>query len=374
MKILLTVNAAWNLWNFRRALIDDLLEQGHETTALVPVDETASSIEKSGVRIIPLHMDKKGTSPLKEVSLLWSLWRHFRREHPDIILSFTIKNNIYGAIAARLLGIPFIPNITGLGSAFLGSSRLRKLVSLLYRQALHPLPIVFFQNTDDRDLFIRKGIIKLEQSRILPGSGIDLTHFLPAPLPAEREDPLTFLLVARLLRDKGIYEFVEAARGIQKNHPAKCRFRILGPAGSENPSAIPDSALQSWIREGVIEYLGTTNDVRPHLAQADCIVLPSYREGTPRTLLEGAAMARPLIATDVPGCRNVVEHGRTGFLCKVKDAESLQKAMERLLALPRHERVSMGLRSREKMERQFDQAFIVQAYRNAISILCPGTI
>lgn len=209
--------------------------------------------------------------------------------------------------------------------------------------------------------------MRVDQARLLPGSGIDLERFAPAAMPAPEEPP-AFLMIARLLRDKGVVEFVDAARRVKARHP-QARFQLLGAVGSENRSAIGRETLDAWVAEGVVEYLGTTNDVRPAIAAASCVVLPSYREGAPRTLIEAAAMARPLIATDVPGCRAVVDRDVSGYFCDVKSAESLANAMERFLALsPEAQRV-MGAAGRAKMEREFDQCLVVDAYREALDML-----
>jgi len=281
------------------------------------------------------------------------------------VLSFTIKNNLFGAMAARGTGTPFIPNVTGLGTAFLSGGALQTVAETLYRRAFAPLRVIFFQNEDDRDLFLRRRLARPDQARVLPGSGIDLTRFAAAPPPPPGAPPV-FLMIARLLRDKGVVEFVEAARRIRAHTPT-ARFQLLGAAGAENRTAIDAATVRAWVDEGVVEHLGVTPDVRPFIAAADCVVLPSYREGAPRTLIEAAAMGRPLIATDVPGCRAVVERDVTGFLCAPRDADSLAAAMRRFLDAPPEARTAMGRAGRAKMEREYDEALVVGAYRDAIA-------
>jgi glycosyltransferase involved in cell wall biosynthesis len=283
------------------------------------------------------------------------------------VLSYTIKNNIFGARAARALGLPFLPNVTGLGTAFLSGKLLQTVTEQLYRRSFSTLPTVFFQNEDDRDLFLDRAMVSPDQARLLPGSGIDLVRFAPAAMPPAEGAPV-FLMIARLLRDKGVLEFVDAARQIKARHP-QVRFQLLGAAGSENRSAIDRATLDAWVVEGVVEYLGTTSDVRPAIEAASCVVLPSYREGAPRTLIEAAAMARPVITTDVPGCRAVVDRDISGFLCEVRSAESLAAAIERFLALPSEAQQAMGQAGRTKMEREYDQAIVVDAYLEAITRL-----
>lgn len=367
MHILMTVNAAWNVWNFRRSLVSALIADGHRITVLAPPDHSVPRLEELGCRCLPLEMNVKGLNPIEDLGLAPRLRRLFRAERPDIVLSYTIKNNIFGAMAAKTLGIPFVPNVTGLGTAFLSGGFLQTVAEILYRLAFRKLPRVFFQNQDDRELFIDRRLVRREQSRLLPGSGIDLEYFAAAPMPPADEPPV-FLMVARLLRDKGVIEFVEAARRIKAQRP-DVRFQLLGAVGAENRTAVDAATVQGWVDDNIVEYLGTTLDVRPQLAAASCVVLPSYREGAPRTLIEAAAMARPLIATDVPGCRAVIDRDVSGYFCAVRDAESLATSMRRFLDLSATARAAMGRAGRSKMERDFDQTLVVRAYRQAIAAL-----
>lgn len=370
MHILMTVNAAWNIWNFRRPLVEALSGDGHRITVLAPHDDSVPELERLGCRVRPLEMSVKGLNPLEDMKLQRRFGRIFREERPDAVLSYTIKNNIFGARAATPADVPFLPNVTGLGTAFLSGKLLQTVTEQLYRRSFASLPVVFFQNEDDRDLFLDRRLVRAEQARLLPGSGIDLLRFAPTPMPAP-ENPPVFLMIARLLRDKGVQEFVEAARRVKARHP-RARFQLLGAVGSENRSAIDRPTVDAWVAEGVVEYLGTTADVRPAIAASSCVVLPSYREGAPRTLIEAAAMARPLIATDVPGCRAVVDRDVSGFLCEVRSAESLAAAMERFLNLSPEAQQAIGAAGRAKMEREYDQALVVDAYRAALDIIAHG--
>ena len=365
MHVLITVNASWNVWNFRRPVLSALLDQGCRVTVLAPEDQFRSEIEQFGCRFIPLAMDQKGLNPIRDLALLSRFKSIFARERPDVILSYTIKNNIYGALAARALGISFIPNITGLGTAFLSGGVLQSVAEVLYRAAFSSLPVVFFQNEDDRDLFLKRRLVKPDRARLLPGSGIDLNHFDRSAYPAA-DSPTTFLLVARMLRDKGILEYVEAARIVKSRFP-ETRFQLLGAADAQNRSAFSLDQAHSWQQSHGVEYLGTAPDVRQHIGNAHCVVLPSYREGAPRTLMEAAAMARPLIASDVPGCRALVDSGETGLLCTARDARSLANTCLGFMALPHEARIAMGEAGRRKMEREFDQLLVANAYRQAIA-------
>lgn len=367
LKIVFCVNAAWNIWNFRRALVQALIADGHEVIVLAPEDATTPKLIALGCRFVPLRMNAKGLNPITDLRLMLRLRRAFRGLAPDVVLGFTIKNNIFGALAAKSIGLPFMPNVTGLGTAFLSGGFLRRVAITLYKRAFRTLPVVFFQNADDRALFLRSRIITPDQAVLLPGSGIDLAAFPATDYPPP-DQPITFLMIARVLRDKGALEYVDAARKIKAAVPS-VRFQLLGPIDTQNRSAIDRSTVQQWQDDGVIDYLGAVEDVRPFIAAAHCVVLPSYREGAPRTLIEAAAMARPVIATDVPGCRDVVSQGITGFLCAVQSADSLAAALSRFLALDRGAQEQLGQAGRAKMVLDYDQRIVVEAYQKAIAPL-----
>lgn len=363
MRVLITVNAAWNVVNFRAPLVRHLVASGHQVTVLAPPDGAEDELCQMGCTFVPLKMNAKGLSPIDAWQMVRQFKRHFRQSKPDVVLSFTIKNNLFGALAARSLGIAFIPNVTGLGTAFLSGRALQIVAETLYRFCFQRLKVVFFQNEDDRDLFLTRGLVQPSQARVLPGSGIDLDRFSVAPLPGQ-SDPV-FLMVARLIRDKGVMEYARAAAIVKRRFP-QAQFRILGPLGAENRGAIPADVVASWSPEIDLEYLGEADDVRPFVSAADCVVLPSYREGAPRTLIEAAAMGRAVIATDVPGCRAVVEDGLTGFFCQLQDADSLANACIRVIEIGTEQRRCMGLAGRKKMEHEYDQAIVVAAYEAAI--------
>lgn len=365
MHILLTVNAAWNIWNFRKGLVSALLEDGHDITVLAPPCRTQAHLEEMGCTFVELEMSPAGINPIREAQLIQTFYKKFRSLQPDIVLSFTIKNNIFGALAARRLAIPFVPNITGLGTAFLGNAMMRYAVESLYRVAFAGLPLVFFQNKDDQKLFLERKLTGLECSQVLPGSGINLQEFTFAPLPTN-ETGTVFLMVSRLLQDKGVREYIDAASRVKRVHPS-AMFQILGPEGSHHPGAIPQSDIRAAQASGVIAYLGQTDDVRPYIEAAHCVVLPSYREGAPRALIEAAALGRPLIAADVPGSRDVIDSGETGLLCEVKSGAALAKACEEILTLDSAELATMGAAGRKKMEAEYDEKLIIAAYRSAIA-------
>ena len=363
--VVISANTAWNIANFREGLLRALLAAGLDVVVLAPPDAHVPKIVALGCRFIPLPMDNRGTSPTADLLLLWRFWRILGRVRPVAYLGYTIKPNVYGSLAAQALGIPTINNIAGLGTAFIRQSWLTTMAKLLYRVALARAGRVFFQNQDDRKRFVGDGIVDLGQTELLPGSGIDLNKFLP--LARSRADgEIRFLLIARLLWDKGIGEFVEAARVVRRQRP-EARFQLLGFLDVPNRTAIDRATLEGWVKEGVVDYLGQTDDVRPFIADADCVVLPSYREGVSRTLLEAAAAGRPLIATDVPGCREVVEEGSNGFLCRARDAEDLARTLLRFCALDAGSRAAMGRASRGKAEREFDEAIVIDHYLEALA-------
>jgi glycosyltransferase involved in cell wall biosynthesis len=359
-RIIVAANSSWNIENFRRGLVRALIRGGHEVVTLTP-DRHALYIDGKAIRHRTCRMHRSSMNPLRDMFYASGLFRIIIGERPDVFLSFTIKPNVYGCSVCRLLRIPAFPNVSGLGTTFLSTSLLRRTALGLYRFAFRRVETVFFQNQDDEALFRHEKVVRADQSHILPGSGVDLTHFSATPLPTE----LRFLMIARLLGDKGVREYVGAARKVKSKFPY-ARFTLLGELDPDNRSSISGAELDVWLREGLIEYLGSASDVRPFIRDATAVVLPSYREGLSRTLLEGAAMGRPLIGTDVAGCREVVREGVTGFLCKPRDENSLAAAMEKFAALPYADRVRMGTQARGVAEVEFDEAIVARTYLNMI--------
>ncbi len=365
-RVVIALNTAWNLINFRSGLISSLVEQGYEVIAVAPFDEYATQLSTLECRFIPLPMDNKGTNPGRDLLLLVRFFNLMRSERPDVFLGYTVKPNIYGSLAANALRIPVINNVAGLGIVFIKGGWLNQLVRGLYRIALSRSSKVFFQNDEDRQLFVSGGLVSEPIADRLPGSGIDLVKFQPTSLPAGPD--VRFLLIARMLWDKGVGEYVEAVR-LLKRRGIEAECCLLGFLDVQNPAAISRKQMDEWVAEGVVRYLGVSDNVREEIAQADCVVLPSfYREGTPRTLLEAAAMARPIVTTDSVGCRDVVDDGVNGYLCKPKDASDLADKMERIVRMSPAEREGMGLRGREKVEREFDEKIVIQKYLEAIEV------
>ena len=372
-KIVICINTAWNLLNFRSGLIRALVAEGYEVVAVAPDDAYSARLSELGCRFVPLSMDNQGTHPLRDLLLFLRFWLLLRSERPDVLFAYTVKPNIYGSLAAGLLGIPVVNNIAGLGAVFIKGGWLARLVRGLYRLALRRSAKVFFQNEDDRALFIYAGLVKPEKTDLLPGSGIDLTRFSAnekSSMPSAKDvgRPFRFLLIARMLRDKGVVEYVAAAKQIRARWP-NVECGLLGFLDVQNPAALSTEEMNAWVAEGDVRYLGVSDDVRLEIAQADCIVLPSYREGTPRTLLEAAAMAKPIITTDAVGCREVVDDGVNGYLCQVRDANDLAAKMHAMLGLSVAERAAMGQAGRNKMELQFDEKIVIDKYLQAVGEL-----
>ena len=362
--IVLSINTSWNIVNFRRNLIVRLQREGYDVVALAPRDAHSDTLVAMGVRYFPVDIDSKGLSPVHDLKLAAQYYRILKALRPVAFLGWTIKPNVYGSLAAHALGIPVINNISGLGTAFIKIGLLTRIVRMLYRTALARSSTVFFQNRHDRDLFVAQRLVRAPRTALLPGSGIDLAQFVPESA-SEAATPV-FLMVARLLRDKGVVEFADAARIVRETRP-DVAFELLGFLDVQNRTAIDRDTVEGWEREGCLRYLGEAADVRPYLARATAVVLPSYREGMPRSLLEAAAMGRPLIATDVPGCTEIARAGQNAFLCAPRDARSLADAMLALLALDADARTAMGRRSREIAEREFDVSVVEARYLDAIA-------
>lgn len=372
-RVLVVAGLAGSLINFRGELLAAMIERGYDVHAAAPGlsrdPETVRQLKSMNVTCHDVAFDRTGTNPLRDVAGLCSLFGLARRLRPNAMLCYTIKPIIYGMLAGWMAGVPLrFALITGLGYAFTGKAegkrrRVQRLAQRLYRLALKRAHHVFFQNGDDAELFRTLGILPAGVPvTIVNGSGVNLEHFSPCEFPSS---PIRFLLIARLLGDKGLIEFATAAAALrQANVPAECH--LVG-ATDQNPDAIPEDLVRDWVREGTLTWHGELSDVRPMIAQAHVYVLPSYREGTPRTVLEAMSMGRAVITTDAPGCRETVREGENGFLVPVADAEALGAAMLRLIEQPELiER--MGRKSREIAEEKYDVHKVNAAMLRAIGL------
>lgn len=362
--VLICSNYMWTVFNFRLPLIKTLKEHGYSVFVLSQFDGYEEEISAHVDGIMPLFISRKGLNPIFDLFTLLNILVCLFKIRPTVFLPFTIKPVIYGAFSCRLMGVTCIPTITGLGTAFLENRWLKKFVIILYRLSFRKVKNVFFQNEDDKNLFMRAGIVRTESAFVVGGSGIDLNHFLPSPLSSSRDK--VFLFVGRVISDKGVREFVNAAR-IIRSEIANTKFRILGPLEVENRSAIPKKEMDAWIKSEIIEYLGEFEDVRPAMRNADCIILPSYREGLSRVLLEAGAIGRPVITSNVPGCRNIVSHGTNGYLCLPKNSRDLALQIKTFMALDDEERKNMGLQAREIVCRDYSSTVVCGHYLEKVN-------
>lgn len=369
MKVAIVLNTSWNIYNFRLNFVKTLIAQGHEVHTVAPHDDFTEKLVEVGCVHHDVRMDSRGANPIKDSALVFEFFLIYRRMRPDVVLHYTIKPNIYGTLAAAMLRIPVVNNVCGLGTIFLNDNWVSKIAISLYKLAFRYPKKVFFQNPDDLALFVDKKIISEQITDLLPGSGIDLTHFTAADFKRNKE--FTFLLISRLITDKGILEFIDAVKKL-KASGLKARFQILGSKDPKHQRGIPLNVIEDWVTSSTIEYLGTTKDVRKFIEQADCIVLPSYREGTPRTLLEASSIAKPIVATDVPGCHNVVDHNFNGLLCKHRDADDLANKMLQMANFDDATLKTLGENGRRKMVEKFDEKIVIGKYLTALADLRPG--
>jgi glycosyltransferase involved in cell wall biosynthesis len=371
LRVALVINTSWNIWNFRASLVRALQAAGHEVLAIAPPDDYSARLETElSCRFVPILMENKGTNPVKDAALTRRFYQIYRRERPDVVLHYTIKPNIYGSIAAKLAGIPSINNVSGLGTVFIIRNFVSKVALNLYRFAFRFPAKIFFQNGDDRQLFLDNGLVRSEITDLLPGSGVDTRKFRPAG-QFVRQTPFVFLMVARVLYEKGVVEYFEAAKIIRSVLPGT-RIQLLGGLDEAGGVGVPRATFEEWLKAGDIEYLGRSDDVAAHLHKADCVVLPSYREGTPKTLLEAAAVGKPIVTTDVPGCRETVVDGLNGYLCQVRSGEDLAAKMLKVLQLPNVELEAMGKASRHLAETKFDERLVLEKYLAAVAAVRRG--
>lgn len=359
--ITLSANTSWYLYNFRASTIRALVAAGHRVVCLSPPDAYGPRLPGLGCEWRPLPMDNAGTHPGRDLALLGRFLRHYRQLRPAVAFHFTLKNNVYGTWAARALGIPAVNNVSGLGTAFIRTGPVAVVVRWLYRLSQPLAYRVFCQNAEDLELLRQRRLVPAERLALLPGSGVDLQRFHPrlrvAPAPGA---PLRLLYAGRMLADKGLHELIEAVGRINAQG-VRCQLSLCGFAGAGNVSAIGEDVLRQWAQSPGVRWLGPSDDMPGVYAQADAVVLPSYREGLPRSLLEAGAMGLPVVATDVPGCRHVVSHGVNGLLCQARNADSLHSALEQLLAMTAPERAALGAAGRARVEAEFDEQPVVKA-------------
>lgn len=334
MHIAISINVDWFFLSHRLALAQHILARGWACTVIAADTGRGREIEAHGIQFYPLPLSRSGTNPLKEWRLVPLTRQAYADVRPDLVHQMTIKPILYGSLGAKKLGIPVLNHITGLGHMFTSKHDLSlslNVVRLWYRHVLgYPRSLTMFENPDDRGLFVQQKLVKPEQTRIVKGCGVDVGLFAQQPLP---QGAPVFMLPARLLVEKGVVEFVEAARRLRAQG-VTARFVLVGDPDEGNPTALDAARVRAWVAEGVVEWWGRSAAMHQTLAQATVVVLPSYREGLPKVLLEAAAVGRPIIATDVPGCREVVQHEANGLLVAPKSPEALAEAMRSAIARP----------------------------------------
>ena len=364
MKIAIIENNIIATNTIRRKLVDALLKEGHAVAILTTgTDEQLGKAVSDGYNVI--NVDASNQHPADVIRYVRHLYKALKDSHAEVCLTFTIRPAIWGNIVTRVLKIPTITNITGIGPLFERNNIAYRTARMLYRFVLKSTDRIFFQNMDDKNIFIEKGFVTEEKAERIPGSGIDYEYYKPVS-PSERHN-FTFLFISRLVKDKGIVEYIDAARILKEQIPLS-RFLVAGPIWKQNlkDNTITEEQIKNWQSEGIIEYKGEVDDVRLLIAESDCIVLPSYREGSSNVLLEASSMEKPCITCDTTGCREIVEDGVTGYLCKIKDSVDLAAKMKKLYDLDPVVRNEMGKKARQKVTREYDKKIVIDAYIRAI--------
>lgn len=352
-KVLLIGNHSGGMYGFRKELIEKLKDMGNEIIILTPFDDMINELVTLGVRVIDTPMERRGLNPIKDIKLIYQYYSFLKREKPDIAITYTIKPNIYGGFLCGMLKIPFCANITGLGSVFQKKGILREMVTLLYKVSLKKAKVVFFENKGNRNLFVRKKIVSKTKTCVLRGAGVNLRQYEMTEYPPD-EKIIRFLFMGRIMKEKGIEELFKAVRRLyQEKFP--CSLTVLGEYEEDY-----EKLIQKYEAEGWLQYCGYQSDVRPFIRECHCFVLPSWHEGMANTNLESAAMGRPVITSNIFGCKEAVSEGVNGYLCRRQDENDLYKALKKFIGLPYEKRVQMGAESRKRMEKLFDKEKVVK--------------
>lgn len=361
--VVIIYNATHHVLLFKSELIKSIRENGYRVVVLASKDNYTNNLLDIVDEFHEIKLNSSGVNPVKDLILIFDIYTLLKKIKPFVVLNFTIKPVIYGTFAARLINAPVINTITGLGTAFISKGLTNRIVRLLYSFTLRFSHLVFFQNPDDQQFFKDLKIISRNNTKLISGSGVDLLKFYPKK--NEKRSEIKILFIGRIISDKGINELIDAAKIIKKEF-SNAAFILMGMVGVNNKTSISQSKIDDWVEKGIIEFIPFKDDVRGVLGDSDLVVLPSYREGTPKTLIEAASMAKPLIATDVPGCREVVNDGVNGFLCKVKNSTSLANQIRRFIKLDYSTKIEMGLKSRQLAVEKFDIIKVNNRYINEI--------
>ncbi|WP_300357466.1 glycosyltransferase family 4 protein [Fusobacterium sp.] len=364
MKIFFTANVLWDIYIFRGGVIKALVEAGHDVTVVAPHETRIDIGKELGVKVINIHLNKRGMNPIEDFKLFLELYKIYKKEKPDIIFHYTIKANIYGTLASHFSKIKSIAVLTGLGYAFVTNSIVSKIAKLLYKFSLPFADEVCVLNEDDKNLLVNEKIVKENKVFVLPSEGVDTEKFSPMEKTLNlNNEKIIFLMIARAFFDKGVKEYVESAEIIRAMYP-NSEFQFLGALGGNSVSGVDETQMKSFVDKGIINYLGTVNDVREIIKNADCIVLPSYREGISRTLLEGASMEKPLIATNVTGCKEIVIDNVSGFLVEPKNSKDLADKIKKFIELSEDEKIAFGKNGRKHILNTFDEKIVIDIYKN----------
>ncbi len=376
-KVVIAQNISFYAWHMRLNLARAIRDAGYEVIFVSSSDKSIVSSDKSltgdkysrkieeEFKYYDINLSRKGTNPFTDLKTIYEFYRVYKKIKPDIVLHYTAKPSIYGTIACHQLNIKTINNIAGLGTLFVKQNFITKIAKKLYKDSQKNATKIFFQNRDDLKMFTDEKLVNASKCDVLPGSGVDTQKFMP--MEQKEDNTFRFLLISRMLWDKGIGEYVQSAKNIKKIYK-NIEFQLVGFLDTENSaSAVSKEQMKEWTDEGYVNYLGSSDNIQEVVAKADCVVLPSfYREGTPRVLLEGASMAKPIITTDNVGCRDVVDHGVNGYICKIKNSEDLTEKMIKMLRLSSQERNKMGERGREKIIKEFDESIVFKKYIDSI--------
>lgn len=358
-KVLILANSSSGLYDFRNELMANIMQRAH-LMASVPEGEKVEDIAQMGCKVILTEIDRRGINPATDLKLFRTYRRMLKTEKPDLVITYTIKPNIYGGLACRLAKVPYAVNITGLGTTFQNDGWLRRLVTILYRTALKKAKVVFFENAVNRDIFVSEKIVPEEKSHLLNGAGVNLQRYPFVPYP--QDGPVRFLFMGRVMKEKGIDELFGAMERLHREG-VDCTLDVLGYYEENYAEIIRQYEEQGWLR-----YHGYQSDVHPFIEKAHCFVLPSWHEGMANTNLECAAMGRPLITSNIPGCREAVVEGKSGLLCSPKDTDSLYEQLRRFLMLSPEERSAMGKVGRAHMEAVFDKNKVVEQTVKALEL------
>ena len=360
-KVLILTNTLWGVFNFRREVVDAIADKGYDIVLTTPDYGKFDYFKEKGYRIVVIPFNRKGKSAINDLMLLYNYCKLIKKEKPSVVLSYTVKPNIYGGLASRICHIPLIANITGLGTAVERPGKFQNMMVLLLKIGLKNASTVFFQNQENLHFFETRHITK-GRKILIPGSGVNVDYHNLQEYPVEK--PIKFIFIGRMLKEKGIELYFKVAEHIKKKYH-DVEFHIVGSDEGNYKKKV--EVLQ---KRGIVKYHGPTGDIRPYIGQSHCTIHPSYYpEGMSNVLLESCAAGRPVITTDKSGCREIVEHGKTGFIVKQNDIEELQNIVESFILLPYNQKRDMGLAARDKVKKEFNRDIVVNFYLSEIDYL-----